>query len=251
MGILPVLLPSTYQAREKAFVKSTDLGFKNKYSVPLPIIPPPLEQGRKWTARPAATNSSSPHPVAVGGVDEYEDNSDEVYDSNDELLSNDDDSDASKKSLGTRKKRFYYTINHCNPPPVIPPPLEQGRKWTARPAATNSSSPYPVAVGLVDEYEDNSEVYDSDDELLSNDDDSDASKRSLGMGKMRFKAFFEKLETLNVEQVNEPEMFHCPACQGGPGAIAWYHGLMPLVTHAKNKGIKKGESAVRTRRTAR
>ncbi|KAK2982566.1 hypothetical protein RJ640_028733 [Escallonia rubra] len=132
----------------------------------------------------------------------------------------------SRRPSGSGNERYQscnkgFKKKYSVPPPVIPPHLKQGRKWTARPAATNSLSPYLVVVGVVDEYEDKSdEVYDSDDELLSNDDDSDASKKSLRTCKKRFKDFFEKLETLNVEQGNELEMFHCPACQGNPGAIS-------------------------------
>ncbi|KAJ1376278.1 Zinc finger-XS domain, partial [Sesbania bispinosa] len=55
-----------------------------------------------------------------------------------------------------------------------------------------------------------------------------------------FRKFFEILDGLTVEQINEPErQWHCPACQGGPGAIDWYRGLQPLMTHAKTKGSKR------------
>ncbi|KAK6129490.1 hypothetical protein DH2020_036770 [Rehmannia glutinosa] len=43
-----------------------------------------------------------------------------------------------------------------------------------------------------------------------------------------------------VAQINEPErQWHCPACKGGPGAIDWYRGLQPLITHAKTKRSKR------------
>lgn len=48
------------------------------------------------------------------------------------------------------------------------------------------------------------------------------------------------MDSLSIEEVNEPaRQWHCPACQGGPGAIDWYRGLQPLITHAKTKGSKR------------
>ncbi|KAJ6697561.1 hypothetical protein OIU85_003889 [Salix viminalis] len=55
-----------------------------------------------------------------------------------------------------------------------------------------------------------------------------------------FKKFFDSLDSLSIEEINEPaRQWHCPACQGGPGAIDWYRGLQPLITHAKTKGSKR------------
>ncbi|KAF2283439.1 hypothetical protein GH714_005531 [Hevea brasiliensis] len=78
--------------------------------------------------------------------------------------------------------------------------------------------------------------------ILSEDFDSDASQKSHETRKNSrwFKKFFESLDSLTVEQINEPaRQWHCPACQGGPGAIDWYRGLQPLMTHAKTKGSKR------------
>ncbi|KAL9660361.1 hypothetical protein QQ045_025174 [Rhodiola kirilowii] len=45
---------------------------------------------------------------------------------------------------------------------------------------------------------------------------------------------------LTQEEINEPgRQWHCPACQRGPGAIDWFRGLQPLMTHAKTKGSKR------------
>ncbi|KAK7399310.1 hypothetical protein VNO78_10491 [Psophocarpus tetragonolobus] len=73
-----------------------------------------------------------------------------------------------------------------------------------------------------DEVEEGFDVMEDTDEDLSSDDyDSDTSKRAMRL-------------------INEPERhWHCPACQGGPGAIDWYRGLQPLMTHAKTKGSKR------------
>ncbi|KAJ0089832.1 hypothetical protein Patl1_14916 [Pistacia atlantica] len=94
-----------------------------------------------------------------------------------------------------------------------------------------------------DDIDDNSDpVDDSDDELLSDDVDSDTSQKSHKTWKKSrwFSKFFESLDSLTVEEINEPaRQWHCPACQRGPGAIDWYHGLQPLMTHAKTKGSRR------------
>jgi hypothetical protein len=89
---------------------------------------------------------------------------------------------------------------------------------------------------------DDHETSDDDDGLSddgSNDYDSDASEQSFEIRKANkwFKSFFEALDKLSVEEINEPSrQWHCPACKNGPGAIDWYKGLQPLMTHAKTKG---------------
>jgi XS zinc finger domain len=46
-----------------------------------------------------------------------------------------------------------------------------------------------------------------------------------------------KICRLKVNEINEQtRQWHCPACANGPGAIEWYKGLQPLMTHAKTKG---------------
>jgi hypothetical protein len=72
--------------------------------------------------------------------------------------------------------------------------------------------------------------------------DSDVSQNSHETRKKNkwFKKFFQNLDNLTVEQINEPDrQWHCPACQGGPGAIDWYKGLQPLMNHAKTEGSKR------------
>lgn len=45
---------------------------------------------------------------------------------------------------------------------------------------------------------------------------------------------------LKVNEINEQtRQWHCPACANGPGAIEWYKGLQPLMTHAKTKGATR------------
>lgn len=146
--------------------------------------------------------------------------------------------------------------NYMVPQPVIRPPLEHGWNWQSRAGSTQSkgSEEYQKKeeidveddkdkVGDDDENEDDSDaVDDSDDELLSDDFDSDTSQQSHETRKKNrwFCKFFESLDCLSVEEINEPaRQWHCPACQGGPGAIDWYRGLQPLMTHAKTKGSKR------------
>ncbi|VAH00191.1 unnamed protein product [Triticum turgidum subsp. durum] len=41
-----------------------------------------------------------------------------------------------------------------------------------------------------------------------------------------------------VDQIHERQS-HCPACQNGPGAIAWFKGLESLVRHARTMGSRR------------
>ncbi|KAK8601493.1 hypothetical protein V6N12_051325 [Hibiscus sabdariffa] len=65
---------------------------------------------------------------------------------------------------------------------------------------------------------------DSDDELLTDEIDSDSSQKSHETRKKNrwFKKLFETLDRLSIEEINDPEKrWHCPACQGAPGATDW------------------------------
>lgn len=147
--------------------------------------------------------------------------------------------------------------SYMGPQPAVPPPLEHGWKWNERIGATKSgdvqgkgqnnfnsnSSDIEGDKEDIDDNDDDVDVADdSDDDLLSDDFDSDSSQKSHETRKKNrwFKAFFEILDGLTVEEIGEPaRQWHCPACQSGPGAIDWYRGLQPLITHAKTKGSKR------------
>ncbi|PPD89344.1 hypothetical protein GOBAR_DD13708 [Gossypium barbadense] len=91
----------------------------------------------------------------------------------------------------------------------------------------------------VDEYDNNDPdvVYDNDD-LDDYDFDFDEDEKSHEARKKSkwFNGFFERLEKLTVEEIISPaQQWHCPACQGGPGAIDWYRGVQPLMTHSMTK----------------
>lgn len=95
-----------------------------------------------------------------------------------------------------------------------------------------------------DNDDDDDDVYDDEDDdyLLSDGSDSDEGPQSYEtMKKHRMlKKFFESFDTLTNQEINEPErQWHCPACQNGPGAIDWYKGLQPLMTHARTKGSQR------------
>ncbi|KAK2656429.1 hypothetical protein Ddye_009481 [Dipteronia dyeriana] len=155
-------------------------------------------------------------------------------------------------SKGTEK-------NYIVPQPGIRPPLEHGWNWQSRAGSSQSKGSeefqkkdnsdvedHKDRVGSDDYDDENGDdsdaADDSDDELLSDDFDSDTSQKSLETRKRSrwFIKFFESLDSLSVEEINEPaRQWHCPACQGGPGAIDWYRGLQPLMTHAKTKGAKR------------
>lgn len=140
------------------------------------------------------------------------------------------------------------------PSPATHPPLEHGSRWNSGSASTlfpenrqeEVSSPLnveDVEVGEDDKEEkDTDEIDESDDELLSDNYDSDASQKSHGTRKKSkwFKSFFKEFDSLTIEQINEVERRrHCPACRGGPGAVFWYYGLQALITHAKTKGSRR------------
>ncbi|XP_042494172.1 protein SUPPRESSOR OF GENE SILENCING 3-like [Macadamia integrifolia] len=155
------------------------------------------------------------------------------------------------------------------PPAVIPPPLQHGRHWANRPGGQpgaledgrgndNISKTHTGSAGGEeygfdtsahhdddddDDDNDNDAVDDDDDDdILSDDYDSDESQKSHETLKKSkwFKVFFDALDKLTDDQINEPtRQWHCPACKDGPGAIDWYRGLQPLITHAKTKGANR------------
>ncbi|XP_021628061.1 protein SUPPRESSOR OF GENE SILENCING 3 homolog isoform X2 [Manihot esculenta] len=85
---------------------------------------------------------------------------------------------------------------------------------------------------------------DSDSDTLPDTDDydSEASPRSPRSCKKSkwFKKFLKGFEYLSAEEINDPaRQWHCPACQGGAGAIKRYLGLQILIKHAKTKGSRR------------
>ncbi|KAG2623448.1 hypothetical protein PVAP13_3KG061400 [Panicum virgatum] len=129
------------------------------------------------------------------------------------------------------------------PRPFVTPPLANGWQWQSRsrPSGSESERDDVPPSGGDPELEDVNDSDDDDDDLSDDisDDDSDSSEKSFETRKMNkwFKGFFEVLDTLSVEQINEQtRQWHCPACKNGPGAIDWYKGLQPLMTHARTKG---------------
>ncbi|KAG7011098.1 Protein SUPPRESSOR OF GENE SILENCING 3, partial [Cucurbita argyrosperma subsp. argyrosperma] len=142
-------------------------------------------------------------------------------------------------------------------PALIRPPLEHGWNWRSRAGSSQSrvledaqhedefnSNSYPSNENEENDKVDDSDddLEDSDDDLLSDDCDSDASQKSYETRKKSrwFKKFFEILDRLTVDEISDPaRQWHCPACQGGPGAIDWYRGLQPLMAHARTKGCRR------------
>ncbi|KAK9167810.1 hypothetical protein Scep_003001 [Stephania cephalantha] len=156
------------------------------------------------------------------------------------------------------------------PAPPIPPTLQHGWQWQNRAGSSPSkavkdaqekdsdfSKHFPH--GSVGEDDSGSEkggphqgdldnddgldmLEDSDDDILSDDFDSDGSVKSHGTRKKNkwFEAFFDEIDKLRIEEVTEPSrQWHCPACRNGPGSIDWYRGLQPLMAHAKTKGASR------------
>ncbi|KAI8558375.1 hypothetical protein RHMOL_Rhmol04G0086800 [Rhododendron molle] len=153
--------------------------------------------------------------------------------------------------------RGFESNSNTPSSPAIPPPLEHGWNWHMRAAANSQSSEDATGRGEttihldpppVDDHNDkiendnDSDEVDTEDELLSDEYDSDVSEKSHDSRKNSkwFKVFFENLDKLSLDDMHGPSrQWHCPACKGGPGAIDWYRGLQPLMTHAKTKGSKR------------
>jgi hypothetical protein len=74
---------------------------------------------------------------------------------------------------------------------------------------------------------------DSDDAFFS--DDSYTQESHEDQKKIKwFRDFFQDLDSMTDGQCSEHDrQWHCPACKGGPGAIDWFRGLVPLATHAR------------------
>ncbi|XP_071729520.1 protein SUPPRESSOR OF GENE SILENCING 3-like [Rutidosis leptorrhynchoides] len=82
----------------------------------------------------------------------------------------------------------------------------------------------------------------SDDELVSDDYDSDDSQKSHDSRKKNpwLAEFFGTLDNLSADQINEPaRQWHCPACRDGPGSIYWFKGMKSFLTHVKTKGTRR------------
>ncbi|RZB63113.1 protein SUPPRESSOR OF GENE SILENCING 3-like [Glycine soja] len=85
-------------------------------------------------------------------------------------------------------------------------------------------------------------VFDSDDDCFLDDIDSDTGERSHEQCKKSkwLRNFFDKLNALTNEEISSLDrQWHCPACQGGSGAIDWYKGLHPLLDHSRTIQTKR------------
>ncbi|KAK1288198.1 hypothetical protein QJS10_CPB19g00096 [Acorus calamus] len=137
--------------------------------------------------------------------------------------------------------------NYPAPTLVVAPPLQRGWNWKAR---NGSNAPQQISpegsmekdnIDNEDEDADEDDILDDDDDF-SDDYDSDVSQKSFQTRKKNrwLNSFFESLDDLTVDQINgSTRQWHCPACHNGPGAIDWYNGLQPLMTHAKTKRSKR------------
>ncbi|KAK7246833.1 hypothetical protein RIF29_41703 [Crotalaria pallida] len=79
-------------------------------------------------------------------------------------------------------------------------------------------------------------IFDSDDDLSLDAFDSYTGEKNHEEHKKTkwFKVFFDNLSRMSSEEITSSKRpFHCPACEGGPGAIDWYHGLQPLLNHSR------------------
>ncbi|KAL8096485.1 hypothetical protein AgCh_037442 [Apium graveolens] len=142
--------------------------------------------------------------------------------------------------------------HHYDQPAVIPPPLENGWQWRSEPSQVVKADNVPGLNPTDDKEDEQDDEKSGDEEDFNNEDiydsdeyDSDESQKSHETLKKStlLKGFFETLDGLKVEEISEPDrQWHCPACHGGPGAIDWYRGLQPLMTHAKTKGKRRAKA---------
>ncbi|KAK8530080.1 hypothetical protein V6N13_102958 [Hibiscus sabdariffa] len=98
---------------------------------------------------------------------------------------------------------------------------------------------------ILNEYDNNDPdvVYDSDDfDDYGFDSDEEEKSHEARKKNKWFNSFFQRLEKLSVEEIISPvQQWHCPACQGGPGAIDWYRGVQPLLTHSMTKTTRRAK----------
>ncbi|KAG8494624.1 hypothetical protein CXB51_012010 [Gossypium anomalum] len=90
--------------------------------------------------------------------------------------------------------------------------------------------------------DDTNAIHEDDCDSLDDEDDfdSDNSQKSQESRKKSkwFKEFFERMDALNAEEIDQT-LWHCPACQGGPGAIKWYRSISDLIAHSKKIGSRR------------
>ncbi|KAF7126605.1 hypothetical protein RHSIM_Rhsim11G0171500 [Rhododendron simsii] len=127
--------------------------------------------------------------------------------------------------------RGFESNRNTPSPRAIPLPLEHGWNWPMRAAASSQSSKDatgrrettipldPLPVDDDDEKIENdndSDEVDTEDELLSDEYDSDVSEKSHDSLKnsLWFKVFFENLDKLSLDDMHGPSrQWHCPACK--------------------------------------
>ncbi|BBM98699.1 hypothetical protein MPTK1_1g15560 [Marchantia polymorpha subsp. ruderalis] len=83
--------------------------------------------------------------------------------------------------------------------------------------------------------------FDSDTMSLASFDSAESHKSHATQRRNKwFRNFFQDLDELTEDELQEHDrQWHCPACQGGVGAIDWYRGLQPLLAHAKTVRSKR------------
>ncbi|KAA3489207.1 protein SUPPRESSOR OF GENE SILENCING 3-like protein [Gossypium australe] len=120
-------------------------------------------------------------------------------------------------------------------------------KWNSESRGGNSADKQRVDLGHPNHLkgskdDDTNAVHEDDCESLDDEDDfdSDDSQKSHESRKKSkwFKEFFERMDALNAEEIDQT-MWHCPACQGGPGAIKWYRSISDLIAHSKKIGSRR------------
>lgn len=103
-------------------------------------------------------------------------------------------------------------------------------------SATGGADEYPVSVFSDSQCSDDD--FNDDSDYVSG--DSDSEDDVFQTTHKWFQPFFSALKSLTPEQMTEHDrQWHCPACRGGVGAIDWYRGLQPLLTHSQTIRAKR------------
>ncbi|ESW20478.1 hypothetical protein PHAVU_006G212600 [Phaseolus vulgaris] len=158
-------------------------------------------------------------------------------------------------SLGTLACIGSETLNNSNLPPqsVLTPVLEKELNSSIGVDPTTSKdckNDQCKSAKFLEHGENNDEIVedksdivsDSDDNCSLDDIDSDTGERSHEQCKKSkwLRNFFDRLNALANEEISSQDrQWHCPACQGMPGAIDWYNGLQPLLDHSRTIQSKR------------
>ncbi|KAJ7968096.1 suppressor of gene silencing protein [Quillaja saponaria] len=161
----------------------------------------------------------------------------------------------SKEDAGMKENYRDLNNNKVTPQSIVHSSEERGSHWSDQAEDSRDSQSKSEIIldhQYLDDNNDNEEIidddseiiYDSDDDFIYEEYESNSGVKSHEILKKSkwFRAFFGNLDKMTLEEINsQARQWHCPACQGGPGAIDWYRGLPPLINHARTKKARRAK----------